>query len=73
MTREIRQSYELIGIDEAGRVEWGSSIESFLSVNEDDPETCDAVRALEPGDEVVLGGGACPQITVRRRPERADG
>lgn len=38
-----------------------------------DPETCDAVRALEPGDEVVLGGGACPQITVRRRPERADG
>lgn len=57
---------DLIGLAESGAVIWQSSLASFLAHNADDEETCAAVGALRPGDQVVLGGGACPQVTVRR-------
>ena len=63
----MSQTDELIGIGEDGQIEWSSSIADFLAANDEDEETCDAVRALEPGDEVVLGGGAASEITIRRR------
>lgn len=42
------------------------SLAEFLAANHEAEETCEAVRALTPGDAVELGGGACPLVEVRR-------
>lgn len=42
------------------------SLRDFLQANEDDAETCAVVGALQPGQPVNLGGGACPLVTVTR-------
>lgn len=40
------------------------SLRAFLRNNADDPETCEQVSALQPGQSVVLGGGAGWQVRV---------
>lgn len=36
----------------------------FLAANADDEETCASVRALRPGQGMVVGGGAAPAFAV---------
>lgn len=43
-----------------------TTLRAFLDDNEGAPDVCEQVRALEPGQEVVLGGGAAPMFHVRR-------
>lgn len=41
---------------------WTTPLATFLRDNDEDVDTCERVRALGVGDEVVLGFG----VTVRR-------
>jgi hypothetical protein len=43
-----------------------TTLREFLADNEGAPEVCAQVQALEPGQEVVLGGGAGVAFHVRR-------
>lgn len=42
------------------------SLVEFLAANHEDEETCAAVRALQPGESIEIGGGAAPLVEVRR-------
>lgn len=50
--------------DEGGT--WWTTLESFVAANHEDAETVAALRALDPGASVVIGGGAVPEVTVYR-------
>lgn len=54
----------IVEVDDGGASE--CSIASFLSSNEEDEETCEAVLALLIGQATQLGGGACPAVDVTR-------
>lgn len=41
-----------------------TSLADFLEANADDPDACSSVSALACGQQVVLGGGAAPYLTV---------
>ncbi len=42
------------------------SLAIFVEANAEDEETVADVRALAPGEHVMLGGGACPLVRVDR-------
>lgn len=52
--------------DPRAAAEWGGTIEQFLADNAEDEETCEAVRALQCGQSVDVGGGAAPAYRLHR-------
>lgn len=48
--------------------EWTTTLADFLSDNDGHLSADDerALRGIQPGQTVTLGGGACPTMTVRR-------
>jgi hypothetical protein len=59
---------KLHGTHGRSMVEWSGSLDEFMSANLDglEPEQIAAVKALLPGDEMQIGGGAVPLFTLRR-------
>ncbi len=59
-------SIKLIDADTAAVI-WSGPSDEFLSDNDDDPELKELLSNLNgPGDKGSIGGGASPEMIVRR-------
>jgi hypothetical protein len=43
-----------------------TTLRDFLESNEAAPDVCERVKALQPGEVARFGGGAAPEVEVRR-------
>jgi hypothetical protein len=57
---------QLLVRDERGGEEIPCSLTAFIDSNAADLATCSDVRSLAVGEQIRLGGGASPVVTVRR-------
>lgn len=44
------------------------SFDEFVMVNDFDAETVGLMQSMQPGEEMLLGGGAGAEFTLRRLP-----
>jgi len=63
MTRTAKPKYRIVGEPAAGTFTVGQFLDDNLDM---DAEEIDAIRSLEVGDKVTLGGGAGGEYTIKR-------
>lgn len=63
---DVRLTIESPKGDDTWHQEDVCTLGAFLNGNQGDLDTCERVIALNAGESVLLGGGACPVVRVTR-------